>query len=123
MTKFIGFTGHRNRVTEESELDLIAAENPGAIWVHGGAIGFDTQVENYAKAHGIQTLVIRPDYKLYRAVPKQAPLIRNKIIVDQSQFMVACWDGRTHGGTWYTIQYAKERDRLVYLIKTKKPTT
>lgn len=34
----IGFTGHRDRHTDESGLDRIAATWPGAVWVHGGAI-------------------------------------------------------------------------------------
>ena len=45
----IGFTGHRDKMVYEHTLNHIASKYPGATWVHGGAKGFDSQVENYAK--------------------------------------------------------------------------
>ena len=108
----IAFTGHRDKMVYEHTLDYIASKYPGATWVYGGAKGFDSQVENYAKSHGILTEIIRPDYETYP--PREAPLERNKIIVDSSEMVFACYDGRSRGGTTFTVNYTR---------KTGKPLT
>jgi hypothetical protein len=113
---YIAFTGHRDRNTTREALDNIMHLHPGATWVHGGAIGFDTQVAEYARAHGIPTVVIRPDYKKFADRPKYAPLARNKEIVDMSMCLYACYDGRNVGGTKFTVNYAKEKGKLVYIL-------
>jgi hypothetical protein len=97
----IAFTGHRDKHTNEDFFDCLPAD---ALWVHGGAIGFDSQVENYARRHNIKTKIIRPDYQKYG---KRAPLIRNHEIVSGANLLVACYDGRITGGTLYTIKLAK----------------
>lgn len=107
----IAFTGHRDKHTNEDFFDCLPAD---ALWVHGGAIGFDTQVENYAKKHGIKTKVIRPDYERYG---RSAPLIRNKEIVQDADLLVACYDGRERGGTYYTIRLAKSMNIPVRITK------
>lgn len=107
----IGFTGHRNKHTEDGELGWIAHRYPGAIWIHGGAIGFDSQVAEYAKEHGIEQIVVKPEYDKW---PKMvAPLKRNEVIVDMADMMVACYDGRFKGGTKATIRYAVSKGKPV----------
>ena len=108
----ISFTGHRDKLANNSDLDMIATKYPGAIWVHGGAIGFDTQVENYARSRGIKTIVIRPDYSKFG---KRAPLVRNDSIVGLGDVLVALYDGRIGGGTYYTIKKAKEIGKIVLI--------
>lgn len=103
----IAFTGHRDRRCDEALLCALAAEFPRAVWVHGGARGFDEQVRAYAERHGISADERRPNYAAYP--PKAAPLIRNREIVDQADLLIACYDGRERGGTYYTIRYARER--------------
>lgn len=73
--------------------------------ISGGAIGVDTLAEEYADKKGIKKLIIYPDYELYG---KSAPLIRNKLIVDNADLVIAFWDGES-SGTEYTISYAKRR--------------
>ena len=101
----IAFTGHRDKQTTEEFLDMLPKD---ALWVHGGAKGFDSQVENYAQRHNIKTKVIRPDYNKY--TPKAAPLIRNKEIIRGADLLVACYDGRLYGGTFYTINLARQQN-------------
>lgn len=48
----VGFTGHRDRLAAESTILAIEQRFPGAVWVHGGAGGFDTQVNAIAKMLG-----------------------------------------------------------------------
>ncbi len=73
--------------------------------ISGGAYGIDTLAECYAKQHGIPTKIFYPNYELYG---KSAPLIRNKLIVDSADLVIAIWDGESRG-TEFTINYAKSR--------------
>ena len=107
------FTGHRDKILSIDKLDEIANLYPDATWMHGGAIGFDNQVALYAKSHNINQIVIRPDYQ--NNEPKIAPLIRNKTMVEQSDLVIACYDGRNIGGTKYTIDYARKRGKQIYI--------
>lgn len=73
--------------------------------VSGGAVGVDTLAEEYAHRHGLPIRIIRPDYAQYG---RKAPLLRNKLIVDCADLVVAIWDGSSHG-TAFTVNYARER--------------
>lgn len=73
--------------------------------ISGGAVGIDTLAEKYADERGIKKLILYPDYELYG---KNAPLIRDRLIVDHADVVVAIWDG-TSSGTEYTVSYAKRR--------------
>jgi len=112
----IGFTGHRNRTVNPAELAKIHALYPDAVWVHGGAKGFDSQVDAYASSHGIRVIIHYPAYKEHG---RQAPIIRNRLIVDGCDMLVACYDGRAGGGTVYTMTYAKQQEKPVVVIPPK----
>lgn len=112
----IGFTGHRDKKCNPNQLDLILKEFPDAIWITGGAVGFDNQVEEFAKGKAIQNIIIRPDYTQFNT---QAPLIRNCEIVFQSDLIYACYDGREKGGTFYTINYAKKLGKEVRYLEVE----
>lgn len=73
--------------------------------ISGGAVGIDTLAEKYADSNGIKKLILYPDYELYG---RNAPLIRNKLIVDHADLVIAVWDGSSPG-TEFTISYAKRR--------------
>jgi hypothetical protein len=73
--------------------------------ISGGAIGVDTLAEKYADQKGIKKLILYPNYELYG---KNAPLIRDKQIVEQADLVIAIWDGQSRG-TEFTISYAKRR--------------
>lgn len=73
--------------------------------ISGGAVGVDTLAEKYADKNGIKKLILYPDYELYG---KSAPLIRDKLIVDHADLVIAFWDGQS-SGTEFTISYAKRR--------------
>jgi len=105
-------------MTNPRGFDIIASKYPEAIWVHGGASGFDTQVHLYAKEHSIDVLVIRPNYKEFPG--KIAPLKRNETIVETCDVIYACYDGRNRGGTLYTINYARKIGKPVRLLHAQK---
>lgn len=73
--------------------------------ISGGAVGVDTLAEKYADERGIEKMIIYPNYELYG---RSAPLIRNKLIVDNADLVIAFWDGESRG-TEYTISYAQRR--------------
>lgn len=47
---------------------------------------------------------------------KGCMLKRNRHMVENSRFVVAAWDGRKKGGTYYTINYAERLNRKVILL-------
>lgn len=114
----LGWTGHRDWYCDEFFLMLLRARYEGAIWVWGDALdGFDRQVKLFAKPRGIHLDPIRPDYGMYPASPKFAPIARNYKIVDKSDVLVALWDGRTSGGTYRTIDYADKLGKPIVLLQ------
>lgn len=72
--------------------------------VSGGAKGIDYLAEVWADANGIPKIIIYPEYLKYG---KNAPLIRNELIVDAADMVIAVWDGESRG-TKYTVEYAKK---------------
>jgi predicted Rossmann fold nucleotide-binding protein DprA/Smf involved in DNA uptake len=82
--------------------------------VSGGARGADTLAFDYATEYNIAVEVFRPDYERYH---KKAPFVRNKLIVNNSDIVIAFWDGKSTG-TKHTLDYAKTKNikSLVYLF-------
>ncbi len=110
---FIGFTGHRDISPEPAiieKLQVLFNAHPQATWVVGGAIGFDTIVENFARKNGLKTIIYKPDYQAHG---RGATFVRNRQIVDKSDLMVAFFDGRSTGGTGYTVKYAQKQGKQV----------
>ena len=77
--------------------------------VSGGAKGADLLAEQYGREHNIPVEVHKPDWKM----GLHAGILRNKVIVDHSDAVVAFWNGESYG-TLSTIKHAK---------KTGKPVT
>lgn len=86
-------------------------EQPTVI-ISGGAKGADTLAENYAKEHGVEVIVFKPDYKRYG---RGAAFVRNRLIVDNADRVLAFWNGKSTG-TKYTIDYAKKQNKSVDII-------
>ena len=115
----IGFTGHRDRSVDVSYLAKIYEKYPDSLWVHGGAQGFDAQVDGFAREMGITAKVIKPDYA---AGGRRAPLDRNDIMLSLVDFLVACYDGRIGGGTYYTVRQARKLGIPVMILQPKERT-
>ena len=75
--------------------------------ISGGAKGMDTVAERYADAHGIEKLIIRPDYEKYG---RAAPIKRNEEMVNAADTVLAVWDGESRG-TKYTLGYARRLNK------------
>ena len=81
--------------------------------VSGGAIGVDSCARDYAKRHGLKLIEYFPDYQHYGG--GHAPLVRNRLIVDECDCLLAFWDG-TSRGTKYTIDYATNVDKSMKIV-------
>jgi uncharacterized phage-like protein YoqJ len=46
------------------------------------------------------------------AYHKHCFFVRDRYLVDKSELLLAMWDGREQGGTFYTVKYAKEKEHL-----------
>lgn len=102
----IGFTGHRDRVTSTSALKAVMDSHPGSMWVHGGAEGFDEQVNTFALMNDLQVEV----------VPLGLLANRIMLLVDRSDLIVACYDGRKKGGTYRAISYAIKQGKEIHYV-------
>lgn len=103
----IGFTGTRAGMTEQQMsalglyLDMFRFKF-GSLFIHGAAEGADLQAWGIAEALGY----------IQRPMPAGAdPLARNRIIVKQSEFMLATpreYREIPRSGTWATIRYSRK---------------
>ena len=81
--------------------------------IHGGAQGADQMADGIAKRLGFTVLTFLPDYKNHG---REAPLVRNKLMLDeQPDLVIACWDGASTG-TAHTMTEAKKRGIPVEVI-------
>ena len=116
----IGFSGHRimnnpNSLSEEqySYIYVLANVMRNSTWIHGGAIGFDSIIQSAIEHYNINHKIIKPDYKKYG---KKAPLIRNDEIVNLSDVLYVYYEYTNKGGTYYTINKAKEKNIEIYNV-------
>jgi hypothetical protein len=128
----IGFTGTRNGMTREqcnSLVDLLESLVKGRFhWVahHGDCLGADKQFHEIAKHIGASIIVHPPEDKRLRAycegdhVEDPKPYSRrNQDIVNDSDLVIAAPYTATnpgHGGTWQTIRFAQDADKLHRII-------
>lgn len=81
--------------------------------VSGGAFGIDTIAKEYFTARGVPVEEIKPDYQRYGA--KAAPHVRNRLIIDGCDEVLAIWDGKS-AGTAAAVKYAKSKGKKVTVI-------
>lgn len=81
--------------------------------ITGGAIGVDSIAEDLAKLNKIPYKVIRPDWDKHG---RGAGMIRNTLIVDEADMVIAIWDGQSKG-TKHSIDYAKSKGKKIDIFK------
>ena len=81
-------------------------------FVSGGAKGADTLAEQFAKEFNMPITVIKPDWEKYG---KRAGFVRNYDIINNSNYVIAFWDGKSEG-TKHSIEIAKKQGKqtLIY---------
>ncbi len=80
--------------------------------ISGGAAGTDTLAKQFAFQNQINFLEFPPDYKKFG---DNAKYIRDKLIVEECDELIAFWDGECEG-TKYTFDYAKKLGKRVKII-------
>jgi predicted Rossmann fold nucleotide-binding protein DprA/Smf involved in DNA uptake len=100
--------------TDYSQLKSILDSISGiSVIISGGAPGTDALTRKYAYKHNIKFLEFPPDYKKYG---NEAKHIRDRLIVEHCDKVIAFWDGKCEG-TKYTMDYARQQDKPVTIIK------
>lgn len=103
--------------TDYAALEQAADKIHATEIISGGATGADTLAAKYAKNHNIKMSIFLPKFKTDKTIqyhPKYY-LERNKQIVDESDYVLAFWDGKSKG-TKYTINYAKKQKKDLAII-------
>lgn len=113
----VGSRGFPDRQLVERFVALLAKRAPDTIVVSGGARGVDTWAAEEARRQGLTVLEFLPDYDRYGRY--EAPKERNTIIVDNSDKILAFWDG-VSGGTMDTVRKAQGRGMKVSLIVVQR---
>ena len=86
--------------------------------VSGGAPGADTLAENYAHTNKISTKIFRPDWQKHG---KKAGFLRNALIVEACDMLIAFWDGQSRG-TQHSINMCKKAGKQVHIVRYKEIT-
>ena len=81
--------------------------------VSGGAIGVDTLARNYAIANGLKLKEFLPEYEKYG---RRAPILRNFLIVDYADEVIAFWDGESRG-TFSVIDYCYKKGKKIRVVR------
>lgn len=97
----------------KSKLDSIHKRKPITCIVSGGAKGADSLSERWAKENGIETLIFIPDWNKHG---KRAGFLRNDDIIQNSDNVVACWDGISKG-TKHSISLAEKYKKPLLIVK------
>lgn len=81
----------------------------------GGGKYIGEIAQKYAQKHNIQTYILLPNYA---KDGKNATLIRNQLIVQQADFILAFWDGHS-ASTHHSINIAKQLGKAIQIILPK----
>lgn len=99
-----------------TDFDLEGHIPPEAtVIISGGAKGVDTLAEKYADEHGLEKIIIKPEYAKYH---RGAPLKRDEKMVELADEVLVIWDGSSKG-TKYTADYAKKKNKPVTVVEVK----
>lgn len=80
--------------------------------ISGGAVGADLLAERYALENQIETLIFPADWDIHG---RSAGLIRNKLIVESCDYLIAFWNGKSRG-TKFSIDYAEALGKKAVII-------
>lgn len=108
----VAIIGSRTYSNLEAVRKYVRSLPEGTIVVTGGARGVDQTAMDEAKKCGMNIAVYYPRWDLFG---RSAGIMRNRLIVDESDRVVAFWDG-TSRGTQFGINYAAKKGKEVILF-------
>ena len=91
---------------------LLSEYEPECI-ISGGAKGADSLARQYANEHAIAIVEYKPEWDKYG---RAAGFIRNTDIVNNSDMIIAFWDGKSKG-TKHSIGLAHKLNKQVIIIR------
>jgi len=110
----IGSRTIKDYIFVENKLcEIIEKYNEIDTIISGGAKGVDSLAEKFANEYGLKTIIFKPDWKKFG---KGAGFIRNKQIIENSDIVVAFWDGKSNG-TKHSIELAKKMNKKLIVFK------
>lgn len=125
----LGFTGTREGMSPTQEKRVREAVRFYSDSVesahHGDCVGADAQFHNLCIRYNIPVVLHPPvveDLRAFcetyqEALPPKDYLARDRDIVDTCNVLLAAPKGRIQkGGTWYTVNYAVEKKKGVYVV-------
>lgn len=105
----IAVVGSRTYPNLAEVRQFVWEQDRDTVIVSGGASGVDSAATDEARRLGMDYEVHLPDWA---AFGRRAGIVRNRTIVEASDGVVAFWDGKSRG-TQFTIDYARERGKLL----------
>jgi len=108
----IGVIGSRDYQYWELVLEFMDRLPTDTILVSGGARGVDTLAEVRANENGLQKLIYRANWQKQG---RAAGFVRNEYIIENSEWVVAFWDGRSKG-TEYSIRLADKSGKPLTVV-------
>lgn len=124
----IGFTGTRRGMTraQQNVLRSLLLSGSGKLH-HGDCVGADEQAHDIARALGHAVAIhpaSNPNQRAYKSAqdirPPKPPLVRNKVIVRETELLVAAPAEAMEqqlSGTWSTVRYARKLGRAICIIR------
>lgn len=125
----VGITGTRDAVTDKQVMEIVRflkSLPEGSELHHGDCVGADFQVAVIASHFKIRTIChpptkidLRAFHKSDEIRPENSYLARNRAIVDEVDMLMVVpkqmmW--QPQGGTWYTHDYAKKKNKPVQIF-------
>ena len=98
-------------------LDTTSLQKDKIVVLSGGAKGVDTLTQGWCAEHDIPFILFKP----YFLVDSQAAynprhyFTRNKQIIDNSDTIIAFWDGGTKGTAW-GMGYARKQKKAIIIV-------
>lgn len=110
----IGSRGFDNYPLFVEKLEYLLQNLSDYSFVSGGALGTDSLIRKYARENNYLLAEYLPEYDKYDG--KVAPIKRNHTIVENSDMLIAFWNGLSRG-TNYTVKLAEKKGIPVRIVK------
>lgn len=92
---------------------LSKTDDDEIVFISGHCSGVDAAAEKYAELNGYKTVIFPAEWKKYG---KAAGPIRNRLMVEMCDTVIAFWDERS-GGTKSLIELAKRSGKPLTVFK------
>lgn len=123
--RIIGFTGTQEGLSQIQRASLTVLLGSAGTFHHGDCVGADAEAHSIAARLDLRLISHPPTIQTKRAFTtnqetrvEKPYLERNRAIVDESNFIIACPKGpeELRSGTWSTVRYAKNQEKRGAII-------